>query len=38
LKLGFAAAAAVCLQPGTADCRKADVEQFIPQIELMPYP
>lgn len=38
LRLGFAAAAAVLLQPGTADCRKADVERFLPQIELIPYP
>lgn len=38
LRLGFAAAAAVLLQPGTADCRRADVERFLPQIELIPYP
>ncbi|MDX1995245.1 MAG: hexose kinase [bacterium] len=37
LRLGFACAAAVCLQPGTADCRKADVERFLPIIELVPY-
>jgi 1-phosphofructokinase family hexose kinase len=37
LRLGFAAAAAVCLTPATADCRKADVERFLPQIELLPY-
>jgi fructose-1-phosphate kinase PfkB-like protein len=38
LRLGFAAATAVLLQPGTADCRRADVEVFLPQIELRPYP
>lgn len=38
LRLGFAAATAVLLQPGTADCRRADVERFLPQIELTPYP
>ena len=38
LRLGFAAATAVLLQPGTADCRRADVEAFLPQIELIPYP
>jgi fructose-1-phosphate kinase PfkB-like protein len=38
LRLGFAAATAVCLQLGTADCRRADVERFLPQIELIPYP
>jgi 1-phosphofructokinase family hexose kinase len=38
LRLGFAAAAAVCLTPATADCRRSDVERFIPQIELVPYP
>jgi 1-phosphofructokinase family hexose kinase len=37
LQLGIAAASAVCLMPGTADCRKADVEVFLPQIELIPY-
>jgi len=38
LRLGFAAAAAVCLTPATADCRRSDVENFLPQIELIPYP
>lgn len=38
LRLGFAAATAVLLQPGTADCRRADVEAFLPQIQLIPYP
>jgi 1-phosphofructokinase family hexose kinase len=37
LRLGFAAAAAVCLTPATADCRRADVDKFLPQIELTPY-
>ena len=37
LRLGFAAAAAVCLTPATADCRRTDVERFLPQIELVPY-
>jgi fructose-1-phosphate kinase PfkB-like protein len=37
LRLGFAAAAAVLLQPGTADCRRADIERFLPQIELIPF-
>ncbi|MFN8380134.1 MAG: 1-phosphofructokinase family hexose kinase [Anaerolineae bacterium] len=38
LRLGFAAATAVLLQPGTADCRKADVEAFLAQVQLLPYP
>lgn len=38
LRLGFAAATAVLLQPGTADCRRADVERFLPQVQLLPYP
>ncbi|MCX5997891.1 MAG: PfkB family carbohydrate kinase, partial [Chloroflexi bacterium] len=37
LRLGFAAAAAVCLIPATADCRRADVQRLLPQIELKPY-
>lgn len=37
LRLGIAAASAVCLMPGTADCHKADVEAFLPRIELIPY-
>ena len=37
LRLGIAAASAVCLMPGTADCRKEDVEAFLPQIELIAY-
>lgn len=38
LKLGTAAAAAVCMLPGTADCRREDVERLLPQVELRPYP
>jgi 1-phosphofructokinase family hexose kinase len=38
LRLGVAAATAVLLQPGTADCRRADVEAFLPQVQLLPYP
>lgn len=38
LRLGFAAAAAVCLTPATADCRCADVEALLPEIQLLPYP
>ncbi len=37
IRLGIAAASAVCLMPGTADCRHEDVEAFLPQIELIPY-
>ena len=37
LRLGFAAAAAICLTPATADCRRADVERLLPQVELVPY-
>ncbi len=36
LRLAFAAATAVCLTPGTADCRRADVERFLPQVQLNP--
>jgi 1-phosphofructokinase family hexose kinase len=38
LQLGFASATAVLLNPGTAECRRADIEQFVQQIELIPYP
>ncbi len=34
IRLGVAAATAVLLQPGTADCRKADIERFLPLVEL----
>jgi 1-phosphofructokinase family hexose kinase len=37
LRLGMAAAAAVCLMPGTADCRPADVERLLPQVQLLPF-
>src|SRR5262249_9202999 len=37
LRLGFAAAAAVVTMPGTAECHRADVEHFLPQIEIIPY-
>jgi len=38
LRLGFAAATATLLMPGTADLRRADVERFLPKVRLMPYP
>lgn len=38
LRLGFACAAAVCMMPGTADCRREDVERLMPLVELQPYP
>ena len=38
LRLGFAAATAVCLQPGTADYAVADMQRLLPQVELIPYP
>jgi len=37
LRLGFAAATAVLLTPGTADCRQADVERLLDQVSLVPY-
>lgn len=37
IRLGFAAATAVCLMPGTAECRKADIEYFLPQVQLIDY-
>lgn len=37
LRLGIAAAAAVCLQPGTAAYDVADLERFLPQVELIPF-
>jgi 6-phosphofructokinase 2 len=37
LKLGFAAAGAVIMTPGTADCQKQDVEKILPTIQLIPY-
>jgi len=38
LRLGIAAATAVCLQPGTAAYDVADMRRFLPQVELVPYP
>jgi 1-phosphofructokinase family hexose kinase len=37
LQLGFAIAAAVCLTPATADCRREDVEELTPKIRLIPF-
>jgi 1-phosphofructokinase len=37
LRLGIAAAAAVCMMPGTGDCRAEDVWRLLPQVELQPY-
>jgi 6-phosphofructokinase 2 len=34
LRLGAAAAAAVCLLPATADCRREDIERLLPQVKL----
>ncbi len=36
VRLGLAAAAAVLMLPGTADCRPEDVARLLPQIELRP--
>ncbi len=38
LRLGIAAATAVCLQPGTAAYDVADMQGFLPQVKLIPYP
>lgn len=38
LRRGFAAAGAVCMTPATADCRKDDVDNLMPQVELITYP
>lgn len=38
LRLGVAAASAVCLMPGTADCRREDVERFLPQVRVGAWP
>lgn len=38
IRLGFAAAGAVVMTPGTADCHRADIERLVPQVELIPYP
>ncbi len=37
LRRGFAASTAVCLMPGTGECRREDIERFMPQIQLLPY-
>jgi fructose-1-phosphate kinase PfkB-like protein len=37
LRLGFACATATLLCPGTAECRREDIEHFLNQIELIPY-
>lgn len=36
VRLGIAAASAVVMQPGTADCRKADVDRLYPLVQLLP--
>lgn len=38
IRQGFANAAAICLMPGTAECRPEDVERLLPQVQLIPYP
>lgn len=38
LRLGFAAAAAVVMMPGTAECRMEDIERLLPRVELRDYP
>jgi 1-phosphofructokinase family hexose kinase len=38
LRLGAAMAGAVCVQLATADCRKADIEALLPDVQLIPYP
>ena len=38
LRLGIAAATAVCLHPGTAAYKVDDMRRFLPQVELIPYP
>ncbi len=37
LRLGFACATATLLRPGTAECRRQDIEYFLGQIELISY-
>ena len=36
VRLGLAAAAAVLMQPGTADCKKEDVERLLGEVQLIP--
>lgn len=38
LRLGFAAATAVVQNPGTAQCTRAEIEHFLGQVELVPFP
>ena len=38
LRLGIATATAVCLHPATAAYDIADMQRFLPQVELIPYP
>ena len=38
LRLGIAAATAVCLHPATAAYDIADMQRFLPLVELIPYP
>ena len=38
LRLGIAAATAVCLHPGTAAYEIEDLRRFLPQVELIPFP
>ncbi len=37
LRLGFGAAAAVCIMPGTAQCSRADIQRFSQQVQLVPF-
>lgn len=38
IRWGFAAAGAVVMSPGTAVCKREDVERLYPQVKLVPYP
>lgn len=38
IRHGFAAAGAVVMTPGTADCHREDIERLVPEVELIPYP
>jgi 1-phosphofructokinase family hexose kinase len=37
IRLGFAASAAVVMMPGTAECRREDIEDLLKRVELIPY-
>jgi 1-phosphofructokinase family hexose kinase len=37
LRLGVAAAAAVCLTPGTAKCQREDVDRLLPEVRIIPH-